>query len=75
MILCWPRPALDSADRQEPSEALAMRATRLEEKIEKLKEEMERLEALEARRQAAPDQQISRCSGFTTICRSCQEEF
>ena len=50
---------LDSADRQEPSEALAMRTTRLEEKIAKLKEEMERLEVLEAQRQAAPDQQIS----------------
>ena len=50
---------LDSADRQEPSEALAMRTTRLEEKIAKLKEEMERLEGLEAQRQAAPDQQIS----------------
>jgi transposase len=50
---------LDSADRQEPSPALAMRTTRLKEKIEKLKEEMERLKALDARRQAAPDQQIS----------------
>jgi transposase len=50
---------LDSADRQEPSEALAMRTTRLEEKIAKLKEEMERLEKLEALRQATPDQQIS----------------
>jgi transposase len=50
---------LDSADRQEPSEALAMRTTRLEEKIARLKEEMERLEGLEAQRQAAPDQQIS----------------
>ena len=50
---------LDSADRQEPSEALAMRTTRLEEKIAKLKEEMGRLEKLEALRQEAPDQQIS----------------
>ncbi len=50
---------LDSADRQEPSEALAMRTTRLEEKLAKLKEEMQRLEALEALRQEAPDQQIS----------------
>jgi transposase len=60
---------LDSADRQEPSEALAMRTARLEEKIARLKEEMERLEGLEAQRQrlegleaqrqAAPDQQIS----------------
>jgi len=50
---------LDSADRQEPSEALAMRTTRLEEKIAKLTEEMKRLEGIEAQRQAAPDQQIS----------------
>jgi transposase len=50
---------LDSADRQEPSEALAMRTTRLKEKIAKLEEEMRRLEKLEAQRQASPDRQIS----------------
>jgi len=50
---------LDSADRQEPSPALAMRTKRLEEKIAKLKEEMARLKALDAERQASPDQQIS----------------
>jgi transposase len=50
---------LDSADRQEPSEALAMRTTRLKEKITKLKDEMKRLEALDAERREAPDQQIS----------------
>ncbi len=50
---------LDSADRQEPSPALAMRTKRLEEKIAKLKDEMQRLEALEARRKESPDQQIS----------------
>jgi transposase len=50
---------LDSADRQEPSEALAMRTTRLKEKIVKLKEEMKRLEALDVERRKAPDQQIS----------------
>jgi len=50
---------LDTADRQEPSEALAMKITRLNEKIGKLREEMQRLEAIEARRQAAPDGQIS----------------
>jgi transposase len=50
---------LDTADRQEPSEALAMKVTRLQEKIGKLREEMKRLEAIEARRQAAPDGQIS----------------
>jgi len=50
---------LDTADRQEPSEALAMKVTRLNEKIGKLREEMHRLEAIEARRQVAPDGQIS----------------
>ena len=50
---------LDSADRQEPSEALAMRTSRLKEKIAKLKEEMERLKALDTERRASPGQQIS----------------
>ncbi len=50
---------LDTADRQEPSEALAMKVTRLNEKIDKLREEMQRLEAIEARRQASPDGQVS----------------
>src|ERR1700716_1197383 len=46
---------LDSADRQEPSEALTTKTTRLKEKIEKLKEEMPRLRALEVRMLATPD--------------------
>src|SRR5262250_1378227 len=50
---------LDSADRQEPSLALATKTTRLKEKIAKLKEEMQRLHALKARMLATPDQQIS----------------
>ncbi len=50
---------LDSADRQEPSEALAMRTTRFKEKIAKLEEEMKRLEALDVERRKTPDQQIS----------------
>jgi len=50
---------LDSADRQEPTEALALRTTRLKEKIAKLAEEMARLEGLEAERQKSEDQQIS----------------
>src|ERR1700716_1981581 len=50
---------LDTADRQEPSEALTTKTTRLKEKIEKLKEEMPRLRALEVRMLATPDQQIS----------------
>ena len=50
---------LDTADRQEPSEALAGKTMRLKEKLAKLGEEMRRLEALEARMLATPDQQIS----------------
>ena len=50
---------LDTADRQEPSEALAAKTTHLKEKLAKLKEEMERLKLLEAQMLAAPDQQIS----------------
>ena len=50
---------LDSADRQEPSEALVTKTTRLKEKLAKLGEEMRRLDGLEARMLAAPDQQIS----------------
>jgi transposase len=50
---------LDTADRQEPSEVLAAKTTRLKEKLAKLGEEMQRLKALEARMLAEPDQQIS----------------
>ena len=50
---------LDTADRQEPSEVLAAKTARLEEKIAKLKAEMQRLEALETRMLVSPDQQIS----------------
>jgi transposase len=50
---------LDTADRQEPSEALKTKTTRLKEKIEKLKEQMRRLESLKVEMLAAPDQQIS----------------
>jgi transposase len=50
---------LDTADRQEPSEVLAAKTTRLKEKIAKLGEEMQRLKALETRMLAEPDQQIS----------------
>jgi transposase len=39
---------LDTADRQEPSEALAAKTTRLKEKLAKLGEEMQRLKGLEA---------------------------
>jgi hypothetical protein len=50
---------LDTADRQEPSEALATKIAGLRDKIAKLGEEMRRLADLEARMLATPDQQIS----------------
>src|SRR5712672_4676353 len=50
---------LDTADRQEPSEALKTKTSRLKEKIEKLKEQMRRLEVLKVEMLATPDQQIS----------------
>jgi hypothetical protein len=50
---------LDSADRQEPSEARETKTTRLKEKIAKLKEEVQRLHGLQARMLAVPDSQIS----------------
>jgi hypothetical protein len=50
---------LDSADRQEPSQARSTKMARLKEKIAKLKEEVKRLHGLKARMLAAPDQQIS----------------
>jgi transposase len=50
---------LDSADRQEPSDARGTKATLLKEKIAKLKEEVQRLYGLKAQMLAAPDQQIS----------------
>src|SRR5271165_4934616 len=50
---------LDSADRQEPSEALKIKTSRLKEKIAKLKEQMQRLEILKVQMLASPDQQIS----------------
>jgi transposase len=50
---------LDTADRHEPSDALAARTTRLKEKIARLEQEMQRLAGLEALMLASPDQQIS----------------
>jgi transposase len=50
---------LDTADRQEPSEALAAKTEHLKEKLAKLASEMERLKALEKEMLASPDQQIS----------------
>lgn len=50
---------LDTADRQQPSDALKTKIERLKEKIGKLKEEMRRLVGLQAVILASPDQQIS----------------
>jgi len=50
---------LDSADRQEPSQALTGKVARLTEKIARLKDEMRRLEHLNAEMMEAPDQQVS----------------
>src|SRR5438270_10958565 len=49
---------LDTADRQEPSEALKAKVSRLKEQIAKLKEQMQRLRAIETRMLATPDQQV-----------------
>src|SRR5262249_15098544 len=50
---------LDTADRQEPSEALKTKTNRLKAKITKLKEQMQHLKKLKLQMLAAPDQQIS----------------
>src|SRR5215468_3980209 len=50
---------LDTADRQEPSEALGVKVTRLKEKLTKLKEQMGKLSVYEKQMLASPDQQIS----------------
>jgi len=50
---------LDSADRQEPTAAIASRVERLHDKIAKLNEEMQRLKVLEVQMLECPDEQIS----------------
>src|SRR5580765_3859224 len=50
---------LDTADLQEPSEALAAKTAHLKEKLAKLASELERLKGLEQAMLASPDQQIS----------------
>lgn len=50
---------LDTADLQEPSETLAAKTARLNEKLTKLASEMQKLEAYEKEMLASPDQQIS----------------
>jgi len=50
---------LDTADLQEPLEALAAKTAHLKEKLAKLAVEMQRLKAIEKEMLASPDQQIS----------------
>jgi transposase len=50
---------LDTADLQEPSEALAVKTAHLKDKLAKLASELERLKAIEKAMLAAPDQQVS----------------
>jgi transposase len=50
---------LDTADRQEPSQALALKTERLKEKLVKLRSEMQRLAEIEKQMIVSPDQQIS----------------
>jgi transposase len=50
---------LDTADLQEPSEALAAKTAHLKEKLVKLTSEVKRLKAIEKEMLASPDQQIS----------------
>jgi macrodomain Ter protein organizer (MatP/YcbG family) len=50
---------LDTADLQEPSEALSAKTAHLKEKLAKLADELQRLKAIEKEMLASPDQQIS----------------
>jgi len=50
---------LDTADLQEPTEALAAKTAHLKEKLAKLATEMQRLKAIDKEMFASPDQQIS----------------
>jgi transposase len=50
---------LDTLDRQQPTEVLAAKTTRLKEKLTKLKEQMVKLAICEERMLASPDQQVS----------------
>src|SRR5277367_4318605 len=50
---------LDTADRQEPSDVLVLKTTRLKEKLDKLKEEMAKLAAYEKQMLTSPDGQMS----------------
>lgn len=62
---------LDSADRQEPTTAIASRVERLTEKIGKLREEMQRLRAPESQMLASSDEQtvVVALASSVTTCR------
>ena len=49
----------ETSDRHEPTEALAIKTTRLKEKLAKLQEEIGKLATYEKRMLASPDEQIS----------------
>jgi len=50
---------LDTVDLQDPSEVMAMKTVRLQDKLVKLKAEMDKLAAIETLMLASPDNQIS----------------
>ena len=50
---------LDTADRQDPSETLELKKTRIKERLENLSVEMAKLAAIEKQLLASPDQQVS----------------
>jgi transposase len=50
---------LDTADRHDPTEALAVKTTQLKEKLAKLQEEIGKLAAYEKQMLTSPDEQIS----------------
>ena len=60
---------LDTADLQEPTEALAAKTKHLKEKLAKLDSEMQRLEAYETLMLASPDSQISLTDPDSRSCR------
>ena len=51
--------ALDTADRQDPSETLELKKTRIKERLANLSVEMAKLAAIEKQLFASPDQQVS----------------
>jgi transposase len=54
---------LDTADRQDPSEAIELKKTHLKGKLEKLKLEMQKLEAIEKQVLASPDNVLTDDTG------------